>query len=180
MARPGHDSPAKELQQLPPVPADLLAPGLGPSTAGQERPPAQLLLEDGPQSGLGTQHLDATHTSVNATLGRAGPSAPGPRPHPARPQPCSPPHLLAPLHPDLDDGPEAAHVLQQDHSAVRGQDGHLQEGTEPSASQAAWKRLLPCPPPRAPPRLTPGPHLQGHSEEQPGRSHRHSPRSAPS
>lgn len=149
VAGPGHGSPAKELQQLPPVPADLLAPGVGPSGAGQERPPAQLLLEEGPQGGLGTQHLDATHTGVNATLGTAGPSAPGPHGPPRRPwqaRPRRPPDLLAPLHPDLHDGPEAAHVLQQDHSAVRRHDAHLHGGTEPSAPRAARERLPPLPP----------------------------------
>lgn len=72
MAQPGDDSPAKELQQPPPVSADLLAPGVSPGSAGEERPPAQLLLEDGPERGLGTQHLDATHTCVNATLQERG------------------------------------------------------------------------------------------------------------
>lgn len=123
MAWAGANPPAEELQQTPPVTADLLAPGVSPSSAGEERPPAQLLLEDGPERRLGTQHLDATHTRVDATLWESATlSSAGPRPQcpalpPPRPGPPFP-YLLAPLHPDLDDGPEAGHVLQQDHSAV--------------------------------------------------------------
>lgn len=186
MAQPGHNSPAKELQQPPPVLADLLAPGMSPSGAGEERPPAQLLLEDGPESGLGTQHLDATHTCVNATLRESGTlssSGTAPTPHTARSraQPLLP-YLLAPLHPDLDDGPEAGHVLQQDHSAVRGQDGHLQGGTETSARQPACKRL-PQPsschshlPEGTSQGLAPGPHLHG-AQQGPARlCHGDSPR----
>ena len=94
MAWAGDDPPAEELQQSPPVTADLLAPGVSPSSAGEERPPAQLLLEDGPESRLGTQHLDATHTRVDAalresaTLSSSGPRCPVP-PSP-RPGPRSP------------------------------------------------------------------------------------------
>lgn len=67
-AQPTHHSLAKELQQLPPIPVDFLAPGVRPSTTGEERASAQLLLEDGPEGGLGPQHLDATHTRVDAAL----------------------------------------------------------------------------------------------------------------
>ena len=39
--------------------------------------------------------------------------------------PSPPPHLLATLYADLDDGPDAAQVLQEDHPAGRGHHIHL-------------------------------------------------------
>lgn len=62
------DSLAEELQQLAAVLQDLLAPGVGLGAVEQEGPAAQLLLEDGPEGGLGTQNLKPVDSGVDPTL----------------------------------------------------------------------------------------------------------------
>ena len=66
---PGDHLLVEELQKLGLVLQYLLAPGVGLGGVEQVGAAAQLLLEHGPEGGLGPQHLKAVHPGINATLG---------------------------------------------------------------------------------------------------------------
>lgn len=58
----------EELQKLGLVLKDLLAPGVGLDGVEEVGATAELLLENGPEGGLGPQHLKTVDPRVDATL----------------------------------------------------------------------------------------------------------------
>lgn len=101
---------------------------MGLGAVEQVGPTAQLLLKHGPERRLWTQNLETVDPGVNASLseGGEGRSADGGRGAGGRDQETgwsSESHLLTSLDPDLDDGPEPGHVLQEDDPT--GRRGHV-------------------------------------------------------